>query len=258
MKKYIKVYKKLLQLNAQLLLAYRMNFFNSLISAILWGVVSFVSIYLLTANTKTVLGWSRNDMLLLTAVYSMITGFFQSIFSRNFERLAQIVHFAEFDPILLKPIDSQFSVSLWLCNYANFSRVTIGIFIAAFILKTQFIYILPFFIFISFFGGLLLYSIWLLVSTLVFKNSTLSNLAALLYQLNGFARYPSDIYKQIGSVGFSFFIPLTIMITVPAKLLTHRITLSDIYLLILVTLSALIISRVFWKFALRFYTSASG
>jgi ABC-2 type transport system permease protein len=90
------------------------------------------------------------------------------------------------------------------------------------------------------------------------KYTNLSNLIDILYQMNGFARYPLDLYQGLGALTFSVAIPLTIMVTVPAKLLAHTVTLSDFVLLFTVTAAFLITTRMMWKFALRFYTSASG
>lgn len=57
---------------------------------------------------------------------------------------------------------------------------------------------------------------------------------------------------------FVFLLPLTLVITTPAKVLLQRLDITT--LLIFFGLAALLVtlSRKFWKFALRYYTSANG
>lgn len=261
MKKYSRIYKKLLTMNAQMLTAYRANFINSLISSVVWGSITFISILLLTSRISSVNGWTRTDLLLLTAVYNIVIGSFHTIFSRNFDRFSRLMHMGEFDSLLLKPVDAQFSISFWLFNYTGMFRIIVGLIVAGIILNTKLvtnIYIIPAFIFVSIFGVCLMYCIWFLVSTLMVKYTNLSNLVEVLFQINGFGRYPMDIYRGVGVLAFSLIVPLTVAVTVPAKVLTQKAALGDFLMLILITAGFLLATRYMWKFALRFYTSASG
>lgn len=258
--KYLRIYKTLLALNAQSLTAYRANFINSLISSVLWGSITFISILLLTSKVSSLNGWTVNQLLILTGAYNIVAGSFHTLFSRNFERFARLMHMGEFDTLLLKPIDSQLSISFWLANYTGLVRVIVGIIVILSILRFQAeqVFIFPLFLLVCIVGVSVMYCVWFLVSTLLIKFTNLSNLVDVLYLTNGFARYPLDIYKNLGAVTFSVIIPLAVMVTVPAKLLTHKSTFTDILLLIGTAVFLLVLTRFTWKFALRFYTSASG
>src|SRR3989344_7547774 len=108
MKRYFRIYKQLCIISLSELLAYRGNFLNSLISSLVWGAFSIVSILLLTAKTKSVFGWTREEIILLTCSYSMLIGIFHLVFSRNFEYFSRIMDLGQLDTFLLKPLDSQF------------------------------------------------------------------------------------------------------------------------------------------------------
>jgi ABC-2 type transport system permease protein len=261
MKKYLKTYKTLLSLNLQSLTAYKINFINSIIASAVWGIVAFIGIYILANKSGGVLGWTAIDMLILTAGYNIITGLFHTIFSRNFDLLSYSLSHGEFDALLLKPLDSQFSISLWLFNYASIFRIILGTVLLAILLNINAISLLsmlPFFMVLIVFSVILMYSLWLIAVSILLKFSSLSNFVGLLYEVMGFSRYPNDIYNNLGALGFSILIPLTIIITVPAKYLTHKIAIIDIVMLIGLTFLFFVFSRTVWKFALRFYTSASG
>src|SRR3972149_8688112 len=96
MGKYVRIYRDLLRLNLSSLVAYRSNFVNSVVSSTAWGVFSLVSIVLLTYRVQSVFGWTREEILLLTGVYSVVIGVFHTLFSRNFVRFSRLRFFCIF------------------------------------------------------------------------------------------------------------------------------------------------------------------
>src|SRR3989338_5044991 len=170
MKHYIRVYVMLLKMNMSKLLMYRANFVNSLISSLVWCVFSFVFIILLTSKTTVIHGWTRGELILLMALYNIIIGgIFHTLFSSNFHRFSNIIHFGQLDSFLLKPLDSQFLLSSQSINYTSLARIIIGIIVSIYIsaqinLHVNIVNILMF-IFLSIAGLILLYSIWFVVLT---------------------------------------------------------------------------------------------
>ncbi len=247
-------------MNFEVLTIYRSNFINSVLSTIVWGSMSFVSILLLTSRVNTVYGWTRSDLLLLTAIYNIIIGIFHTVFSRNFDRFSRIIHFGELDSLLVKPLDSQFLVSFWFFSYTSIFRIVAGIVVAAIILQSQTLNLLNvgIFVILIFVSISLMYSIWFLPSILIIKYSNLSNLVDLLYQINNFTRFPQELFKQLNIVVFSLLIPVTIAITTPTKFLISKASYADFFLLAGISMVFLICTRLAWKYALRFYSSASG
>lgn len=263
MKKYLKVYSKLLQLNLSALLSYRANFINSMISSIGWGTFTFVSVLLLTSRVNSVYGWTRSEILILSASYNIVIGLFHIFFSRNFERFSTVIHYGFLDSILLKPMDSQFLLSFWLVNYIGFFRILVGgIGILIYLIYISHIVItfagIIGFVLFMILGVITLYSIWYIFSTVIIWQSRLSNIIGLLYELNGVTRYPQEFYKGVSTALYILVLPLSLVVTIPVKALIHKLTLIESIQIICLGGALLFISRRFWKFALRFYTSASG
>lgn len=262
MKHYISVYKMLLKLNFSALVAYRTNFLNNIISTLVWGFFSIISIYFLTGGSRSIFGWSRNELLLLTGAHGVMIGIFHAFFSRNFNRFSRIIHYGQLDEILLKPMDSQFLISLWIFNYTNLVRSVIGFIFLLYVSNIAH-YVITLITIINFMillciGLLLLYSIWFIVSTLIIWFTQLSNLVEALYTISGMARFPTDMYRGLANYIFVFILPITLVVTAPTKALLQRALMGDILELIVYAVGLLIFSRFFWKFALRYYTSASG
>lgn len=261
--RYYKIYKKLLELNFLTLLAYRSNFINSMISSLGWGAFSFFSMYLLTLKVNSIYGWSRYELLLLAAVYNIVIGTFHIFFSRNFERFSTVIHYGLLDGILLKPVDSQFLLSFWLFNYTGVFRVLLGIgftfYILQSLIKIQFTFVaLVWFLILMIVGIVTLYSVWFIISTIIIWHTRLSNLVALLYQLNNLTRYPHEFFKGVHVSVFLIVFPLTLVVAVPIRTFLFKSSVIEIGQLFFVSVILLFVSRVFWRFALRFYTSASG
>jgi ABC-2 type transport system permease protein len=244
------------------LTAYRINALNDLTSSIIWSSFSVISILLLTSKTKSVFGWDQQGLLILTACFIVIQGCFNILFVRNFNRFARMIDRAEIDSLLIKPIDAQWSISFWIINFPGIFRIILGTSIIAYIVHTAHIATDIFtwvtFLFLAIFGVILLYSVWFTFATILIWFPRLSNIIEFMYTLTNVSRYPSGMFSQFKNIFLSLFIPLTLAISIPAKLFVHTFTLWDGGILIIVSLLLLTLSRLFWNYSLRHYTSASS
>lgn len=251
-----------MKVNLIRLFIYRTNFIGSLISSLGWGISSIISMLLLTSKINSAYGWSREELLILTGLYGIFIGLFHVIFSRNFSNLSRIINKAELDSYLLKPLDVQFSLSLWTVYYIGIFRVLLAAGFTAYIIysshiQIELINIISFFLVLPL-SLLLLYSVWFIISTLLIWFPLLSNLTELLFHINDITRFPPEMYKRLSNVIVFMIIPLTFVVVTPLKVLLNKIIFGDIAGLFIFSLSLFFISRIFWKFALRYYTSASS
>lgn len=262
MKRYIDTYMTLLRLNFSNLMVFRGNLINNVVGSVVWGSFHFISILLLTSRTPSLYGWSRDELILLTASFSFLWGFFHIFLARNFERMSEIINLGELDGILLKPIDSQFLLSTNTVNFTGLVRVTLGV--VALIIVSQRAYISFTFIQIGLYlllvmcGILLIYSIWFSVTTMIIWFPRLTNLVEFLFMISGLSRYPPDMIRGFNNSLLLFLLPITIFVSTPTKALINRLTVGDVLILLFFTSILFVFSRAFWKFALRYYTSASS
>jgi ABC-2 type transport system permease protein len=242
--------------------AYRINAINDLVSSMIWSSFSIISILLLTSKTHSVFGWDQHGLLLLTGCFIVIQGGFNILFIRNFSRFARIIDKGDLDTLLIKPIDPQWAISFWIINFPGLFRIFLGTGVIIYVLQTGHIatsfITWIFFFFLAIFGVNLLYSVWFLFATLLIWFPRLSNIIDFMYTLTNVSRYPSGMFTQFKSLWLAFFIPLTLAISVPAKLFVHTFTLTDGISLITVSVLLLTSSRLFWTYSLRHYTSASS
>jgi ABC-2 type transport system permease protein len=76
--------------------------------------------------------------------------------------------------------------------------------------------------------------------------------------LTSLGRFPIDIYKEPLKSILTFVIPVGVMVTLPAKALIGLISPVGVLISFVVGILAIFLSARFWKYALRFYTSASS
>lgn len=262
MKRYLSIYKMLSGMNFSVLTAYRANLFNSLLSNAIWGTFSLLLIVILTSRTPQVFGWTRYEFFLLFGIYNVYMGLFYTIFIRSFEKFSKVIHLGELDFVLLKPLDSQFLMSLSHINHPAFLRVTVGAVFSIWVVSQMHVPItfgtILLFFALMICGIAVMYGVWFMFLTCLIWWTNLSNLVSILYEINGLTRYPGQMFKSISGLLFYSIFPLTLVITTPTQVIANKFNLTNIILVAIFAVFFVFLSRIFWRFALRFYTSASG
>lgn len=261
MKRYIRIYKAILAINSAYIMAYRVSFINSIISSFSWGTFNIIWIILLTNKAKTVFGWKSEELVFITISYVIVTGLYYAFFARNFDALSRIIDRGELDSILLKPVDSQFHVNMMKISFGSLIRVLMGsillIWWAQHYHYSIGIFQIISYVFLQAVGVSLLYSMWSFCTTFLIWYPNLGNLIELLYTLNGFARYPTELIQKSGILGLFIFLPISLICATPVKALLQKNSLPDALLMCLLSVLLLAFNRAWWKYALRHYTSAS-
>ncbi len=261
MERYLKIYWQLLKINFADVLAYRLNFINNTISTVCWATFQVVWINLLTYKNKNIFNWTQPELIILTISFVIISGIQHCFLSKNFRELARIINYGLLDTFLIKPTDSQFLLSLTVINYGGLFRFLFGV-IALVVTLNKFnihpsLLNAVSYALLLFFGLLMIYSIWFILSTFLIWFPQLDNLVDFLYDLTGISRYPKEMIMKTSSYFLYFLLPITIIAATPTKVLFNKMLTGDIFLLIIISLGLFFFSRFFWKFALRHYTSAS-
>lgn len=258
----MRVYTTYVRMAIKSMLLFRVNTVGMLVSTVLWSGLTLSTVYFTTRSIRTVFGYSGEQLMILAAIQVIFLGFFHGIISKNMERIPELMNRGTFDFLLLKPIDAQFSASLTYVYPAYTVRILLGVGVLAYYLHlygfaTSWFSIALFGIFLIF-GFVTIYSVWLLVTTLVVWFPQMDNIVDFLYYLNVSSRFPYEFLREIGIVALLCLFPFAISLTIPMKVLLGSATVTEVVILVLVALALFTISRKFWVFALKHYTSASS
>ncbi len=259
---YLKLILQYIEVNVRLLTIYRADFLNSLVATLGWISLSVIGVTFITDQASTVGGWNRYELYLMMGGYSMMTGIFYFLFPRNFYRFTNLIRDGQLDGLLLKPVDTQFLSTMGQISVAQIGRFLFGMGLIVYsighvstVVSLQNILLSILFLICS---VVILYAFWFTLCTLAIWLTDITNIIDVLYEFTGFSRYPSDVFSVLPPILYDLLLPLTVLVMFPVKALLGRLDPLFLALMIAAATASLLFSRAFWKFALRFYTSASS
>ncbi|MBI2990093.1 MAG: ABC-2 family transporter protein [Candidatus Magasanikbacteria bacterium] len=263
MSRYFKLYAIFFKANAMRALSYRrVRFWLFVFLTGLESLSIYVSIVILFNHVTNIAGWTYNDMLVLIGVFMITSSLSWILFKGGVSELDGLVKRGDLDWLLVKPVDPQFIVSTHRMDLEDAGRSIVGIFIVFAGLREaplfETILRLPVFFLTLMCGQMVLYAVMLSVKTISFKSIEGWSTNAISWRFQDLARYPTDIYRGIARVVYTFVLPLVFVTTVPVKLLTKEFDILLIVGALLAAVLSFIVCRIIWKIALRSYASASS
>ncbi len=261
---YIRVLAMFLRVSVQEEMAYRANFFISLLQSLLDLSVGVLSIVVLFSQVTTIHGWNFAATLTLLGTYLIISAIRAIVIGPSFESLAGLdgdIWTGRFDFMLLRPIPVQFLASFRRWRVLPTIDLMLGIAVVA-IATTQLaqlltpLHILTFLIALLA-GMLILYAILLFFASCVFWSPGFLFTWVFdgLFQM---ARYPLGLYPGWARLILTWLIPIGVMTTVPAQALTGDIPYMTLAGTVVVAIVLVIGASVLFQTGLRRYASASS
>jgi ABC-2 type transport system permease protein len=241
-------------------LEYRLNFILATLSSLGGLAGSLFGLFLFYRTGYTFPGWGWEQALIIVGLFTVFQGFANTFLAPNLSRIVRHIQEGTLDFILLKPIDSQFwlsthTLSPWGLPDLGFGLMVIG-YAGGRLGITWSDYgwsLMP-----LAFGFLILYSLWFMLGATSIWFVKIYNVTEVLRGLLEAGRYPMAAYPAAYRVFFTFIVPVAFLTTVPAEVLLGRGSWTWTLGSGLLAIALFCLSRQFWKFALRFYTSASS
>lgn len=240
---------------------YRINFVLAVLNSLLNLGGSLFGLFLFYRTGYQPGGWPWEAALVVLGIYTVMDGMYGTFLAPNLSRIVQLIQDGTLDFVLLKPMDSQFwlsarNLSLWGLPNVAFGLVMIGyaavkLGVTAGALAHGLLFFIP--------GLLVLYSLWFILGTFSIWFVKIYNVTFVLRSILEAGKYPLDAYPAGFRFFFTFLIPVAFLTTIPARAVTggglDPVLLGAAFAL---GVALLAVSRAFWRFALRFYTSASS
>lgn len=252
-------------------MTFRTNFLIEVVSSIGWMAMNLGFYLLVYSYTSSIEGWGKYQFFVFIATTMFINSIVQALFMPNAQELSELVRTGGLDFALLKPVDTQFLLSLRKVNWSSLGNFVVAggllVYSVAHLDHTAFhpVQYLLYPVYVVC-GILILYSIMIsLAATSIWlgRNQTLYDF---WFYITNFSRYPMEIYR--GNVlgeslrfAFTFVIPVLVVINVPARMMAKPLTYEYAMLAafaLVATAAALIISRWIFQRALASYRSASS
>jgi ABC-2 type transport system permease protein len=260
MQRYLKVLRLFWGAAIASELEYRINFFVATLTSLGNLAGSLFGLFLFYRTGYTFSGWSWEAALVVLGIFTLLQGFSATFLASNLNRIVRHVQEGTLDFILLKPIRSQFwlsthTLSPWglpdlifgsiIIGYAG-KRLGVGI-------NGYLLGVLP-----LLFSFVILYSLWFMLGSMSIWFVKIYNVTEVLRGLLEAGRYPIAAYPTAYRFFFTFVMPVAFLTTVPAQALLGRSEITWLIGAAILAVALFFASNWFWRFALRFYTSASS
>ena len=243
-------------------LEYQLNVVIELLAVALSLSGSLLMLTLLFGPAQSLGGWSWPEALMVQGFYTVFDGMASTWLRPNLGSIVTHVREGTLDFVLLKPIDSQFWLSLRTLSPAGLPEIGLGfvlviwggsqaaIDVTPLTLATVAVMLVA--------GGLILYALWFLIAATSIWFVKTWNATEVLRALLASGRYPVSAYPPALRLVFTFVLPVAFLTTVPAQLLLGQALLPMVLLGVVLAVVFFAVARAFWLYALRHYTSASS
>jgi ABC-2 type transport system permease protein len=258
-------YLRLLRLYAanslQLDLEYRADFGINVVTALISLGAGWIVLDVMFAHAENFGGWTFHEALALFGIYLVFEEFIYGILTLNLSRLPQLIQSGDLDFILLKPVDSQFQVSLRRLPLVSLPTGLFGLGILAYAATalgtlTLGNALLTAVLFMS--GVVIIYALWVMLLTTAFWFVKVENITEIFNAFFAAGRFPVSAFPSWVRFLLTFIVPIAFITIVPASAAVGRLTWPMALASLAIAAVLLGLSHLFWRVALASYTSASS
>jgi ABC-2 type transport system permease protein len=257
-------------------MTFRVNFLIECASSVTWTMMNlgfYVLIFTHTDQIGADTGWGKWQFFAFLATTMLVNSLVQAFFMPNCEDISELIRTGGLDFALLKPIDTQFVISLEKIDWSSLANFAAGLaLLLVSLTQMQPLVLTPLAVVLYAFyilcGVAILYSLMISLSATSIWLGQNRSLYDFWFYITNFSRYPMEIYD--GAWGrplrwiCTFIIPVLVVVNVPARIIARPVspTGESVWPLALfalvATLGSLAVSRWIFLAALRSYRSASS
>ena len=135
LRKYFKVYSNFLHTSLASELEYKTNILIDLITAIFSLIGSIFLLSIFFQNDGKIGDWEFEQALIIQGIYTILNGITNTWFTPNLTEIGKHIREGTLDFVLLKPIDSQFFISLKKINPSGFLEILLGLCLLLYCIK---------------------------------------------------------------------------------------------------------------------------
>jgi ABC-2 type transport system permease protein len=270
---YLRVFRTFARNSLVRNMTFRTNFILETITSLSWVAIN-LGFYLLIFQYTGMIGtgWGKWEFFLFLSTGLLINSTVETLFMTNADEFNELIRTGGLDFALLKPIDTQFLVSLQRIDWSSAGNFVFGLVLLVYSLfqlgyvpGPVEVVLYPLYVAC---GVSILYSLMIAMAASSVWLGRNQNLFDFWFYITNFARYPMEIYS--GPIGtplrwfFTFIIPVLVVVNVPARLLVRTLAPESLteWLLpafaLLAAAASLIASRWVFNRALGSYRSASS
>ena len=233
-----------------------------IITDFVWYAAQLSVFEVLFRNVGPIAGWTLDSTRLFMAVLFVVDSIWMFLLSENLDKLSDRVRKGELDLLLSKPVNSQFMMSFQRVSTPYLINITftVGFLLWAFfnlsqpVEATKLVYLLvliPCSLMIT-------YGIRFFFSSTALIFARAENINYIWYQIYRMAMRPDGMYPPWLRYMILSVLPMAFVASVPTRVILGQGESYLVLVALFLGVLSVYISTRFWRFALRFYVSASS
>jgi len=250
-------------------MTFRSNFLIDAVASLTWLFMQLGFFELMFNYTSQVGDWSKYQFFAFLSTTLIVNSLVAAFFMPNLSEFSELIRTGNLDFALVKPIDTQFLISMQRIEWSSLSNFFFGIGLLIYsVLQLDYrpnpgqVLLYPVYVLC---GVAMFYSLMILMSSISVWLGRNQSLYDFWFYITNFSRYPMEIYS--GAIGtplrfvFTFVVPVLIVVNVPARIMAQPLADQNWPLALfalLATAVSLIGSRWIFIRALASYRSASS
>lgn len=251
----------LLQLSLTRDIMYRTNFWTTILSRIGFLIITILWFTIMYDTLLHVKDWGYSQTLFFLATFQLIETITVALFSNSFASWHEHIRSGSLDTMITKPLDVQITLSLQAISLPSLLTILAPT-VLVLSLNSQALFItnmatLALYILSIGLGVTIFYSVWLIIMTLLFWFIGVEHWSNIFHSLTGFMQVPPIIYEGVIKVLFYYILPIFAAVLLPVQFIFTQ-NLDNLLYLAIISVFSLVLSRVFFLFGLRSYSSASS
>jgi ABC-2 type transport system permease protein len=239
---------------------YRANFITASLYSLGQLAGTVLTINVLYSKNYRFQGWDQNAAYIVVALFTLLDGITSTALSPNLSRIVAHVQRGTLDFILLKPLDAQFQLSTRNLTPWGFPNILFALGLLAYAGPR---------VHLPWYGYLLglvsvglsiliLYALWFMVATTTIWFTKIWNATEVLRSFIEAGKYPMSAFHPAVQFFLTFILPVAFLTTIPAQIMRGTYGLAYVAVEAVIAAVLLLLSRAFWQWAMRYYTSASS
>jgi ABC-2 type transport system permease protein len=259
---YLKLLATLIKINVQQELAYRADTIVSILLNLMWLGWELLSLSIIFGNTATLGGWGLGELIALLGVFRLVNMLMAALLWPNTEKFNAAMRDGSLDYTLLQPVNSLFLIS--------FSRIVVwriwDLFLGVILIVVGISMSgggatplnLASFVLLVASGGVILYSLWIVMIAFTFWFVKFDNNVTILQALLDAGRYPATVYPPWLRLIVTFVVPIAVATTVPLQALRGDLGWWQVLLFLGVGAASMLVAARVWKAGVRRYSGTSS
>lgn len=259
------MYKLNFKLDLKSLIAYPTTFWFAVITIPLWSLIQIMFIETIYGQVDNFLGYTKYENYVLFGTWKMVQSLATIFFMIQLEELTERIRGNDswsLDMMLLKPIDSQIFLTTGRYWFGSISSLLVGGAMIGYGLLNDphsmgLINVVMYLLSVGL-AVILFYLIYFFIQTWLFWVEYLQVGEQLWFTLQDLGQYPRKLYQGGMGVMLNIVFPITLAAAVPVEFLFGRIPWYHYGIFVATTGMLALLSRRFWQYSIKKYSSFSS